>query len=171
MTPGAAPRTLPTPESSYAPAPCHLHLFGPEHPDVGSRQEVHHHLVVFLRGKQLTDLHMSASACFPTCHLSHRFPECLLLHSSPAAMAEKVRLRLGRGPCTPPASIVLSLAEPVQGYSSGCMPTLQLVEPSSQRLHTCHWDRSLGPVESKRERMKKLNCLSIQREGKLWTYI
>jgi len=26
-------------------------------------------------------------------------------------------------------------------------------------------------VESKRERMKKLNCLSIQREGKLWTYI
>jgi len=26
-------------------------------------------------------------------------------------------------------------------------------------------------IESKRERMKKLNCLSIQREGKLWTYI
>jgi len=26
-------------------------------------------------------------------------------------------------------------------------------------------------VESKRERMKKLNCLSIQREEKLWTYI
>jgi len=26
-------------------------------------------------------------------------------------------------------------------------------------------------VESKRGRMKKLDCLSIQREGKLWTYI
>ena len=30
---------------------------------------------------------------------------------------------------------------------------------------------SRSTVESKRERTKKLNCLSIQREEKLWTYI
>jgi len=34
----------------------------------------------------------------------------------------------------------------------------------------CH-PVTTGYVESKRQRMKKLNCLSIQREGKLWTYI
>jgi len=111
MPTAAAPRMLSAPESTFAPAP-YLHSFGRELPDFSRRQEVHHRLIAFFHGKQLRDLHVSASARFPACHLSHRFPECFLLVSPPAAMAEEVLPRLGHCPCTPPAFIVLSVAEP-----------------------------------------------------------
>jgi hypothetical protein len=77
MPTAAAPRTLPAPESTSAPAP-YLHSFGWELPDFSSRQEVHHRLIAFFHGKQLRDLHVSASARFPARRLSHRFPECFL---------------------------------------------------------------------------------------------
>ena len=63
----------------------------------------------------------------------------------PAAVAEEVLPRLGHSPSTPPAHVVISMAEPFQVNSSGGMSGLQSVEPSGQRLYTCHWDRSLGP--------------------------
>jgi hypothetical protein len=47
-------------------------------------------LIALFHRKQLRDLHVSASARFPARHLSHRFPECFLLASPPAAMAEEV---------------------------------------------------------------------------------
>jgi len=53
--------------------------------------------------------------------------------------------RLGHCPSTPPAFVVISVAEPFQVNSGGRMPGLQSVEPSGQRLHACHRDRSLGP--------------------------
>ena len=102
---------LPAPVSASAPAP-YLQSFGRELPDFSSRQEVHHRLITLFHGKQLWDLHVSASACIPARHLSHRFPEGFLLVSPPAAMAEEVLPRLGRCPCTPLAFIVLSVAEP-----------------------------------------------------------
>jgi hypothetical protein len=71
----------PAPESASAPAP-YRHSFGRELPDFSSRQEVHHRLIALFHGKQLRDLHVSASARFPACHLSHRFPECFLLVST-----------------------------------------------------------------------------------------
>jgi len=55
---------------------------------------------------------MSASARFPARHLSHRFPKRFLLVSPPAAVAEEVLPRPGRCFFTPPALVVLSVAEP-----------------------------------------------------------
>jgi hypothetical protein len=69
-------------------------LLGRELPDVSSCQEVHHRLVAFLHGKQLRNLHMSASARFPACGLSHRLPERLLLVFPSAAVAEEMLPRL-----------------------------------------------------------------------------
>jgi len=112
VAPAAAPRMHPAPESSSAPAPCRLHSFGRELPDFSSHQEVHHRFIAFFHGKQLRDLHVSASALFPACHLSHRFPECFLLVSPPAAGAEEALQRLGRYPWTQQATMVLSVAEP-----------------------------------------------------------
>jgi hypothetical protein len=68
-------------------------------------------LIVLFHEKQFRDLHVSASACFPACHLSHRFPEHFLLVSPLAAVAEDVLPRLEQCPFTPPAFIVLSVAE------------------------------------------------------------
>jgi len=100
----------PAPESASAPAP-YCHSFEREFPDFSSRQEVHHLLVAFFHGKQLGNLHMSASACFPACHLSHCFLEHFLLVSPPAVVAEEVLPRLGHCPFTPPAFVVISVAE------------------------------------------------------------
>ena len=47
---------------------------GWELPDFSSRQEVHHRLVALFHGKQLRDLHVSASARFPARRFSHRLP-------------------------------------------------------------------------------------------------
>ena len=88
---------------------------------------------------------MPASARFPACCLSHCFPECLLLVFPSAAVAEEVLPRLGHSPSTPPAFVVVSVAEPLEVDSSGRMPGLQSVEPGGQRFHTCHRGRSLGP--------------------------
>jgi len=98
-----------------AAAPPSLLSFGRELPDVSRRQEVYHHLITFVSGKRLRDLHVSASAHFPARRLSHRFQQCFLLVSPPAAVAEEVFLRLGRCPAStaaPPAFDVLTMAEP-----------------------------------------------------------
>ena len=50
-----------------------------------------------------------------------------------------------------------------------CSLLTQCVKEATMGITSCA--SSFVFVESKRERMKKLNCLSIQREGKLWTYI
>jgi len=111
MPTAAAPCRLPAPESTSVAAP-YLHSFGRELPDLSSRQEVHHHLIAFIHGKQLRDLHVSVSTHFPAHHLPYRFPEYFLLVSPPAAMAEEVLPCLGCYPYTPPAFVVLSVAEP-----------------------------------------------------------
>jgi hypothetical protein len=93
--PPPAPESAPAPSpgSASAPAP-YRHPFGRELPDVSSRQEIHHCLVALFHGKQLRDLHVSASARFPARHLSHRFPERFLLVSPPAVVAEEVLPRI-----------------------------------------------------------------------------
>jgi len=53
--------------------------------------------------------------------------------------------RLGHIPSTPPAFVVVSVAEQLQVDSIGCVPGLRLVEPGVQRFDACHRDRSLGP--------------------------
>jgi hypothetical protein len=65
-----------------------------EPPDVSGGQEVLHRLVTFLHGKQLRNLHMSASACCPSGSLPHRFLERFLLVFLLAAVAEEMLLRL-----------------------------------------------------------------------------
>ena len=87
---------------------------------------------------------MPASARFPACCLSHRFTESLLLVFPSAAVAEEVLPRLGNSPSTPPAFLVVSVAEPLQEDPIGRMSGLQSVEPGGQRFHTCHRDWSLG---------------------------
>ena len=52
---------------------------------------------------------------------------------------------VGLFPNTPPAFVVISVAEPLQVDSSGRVPGLQSVEPGGQRFYACHRDRSLGP--------------------------
>ena len=98
-----------------AAAPPSLPSFGRELPDCSRCQEVHHRLITFVSGKQLRDLHVSASARFPARRLSHRFPQGFLLVSPPAAVAEEVFPRLGRRPAStaaPPAFVILTMAEP-----------------------------------------------------------
>jgi len=78
------------------PALCGTHrLLGRELPDSSSCQEVHHRLIALLHGKQLRDLHVSASARFPSRCIPHRCPECFLLVFPPAAVAAEVLPRLG----------------------------------------------------------------------------
>ena len=58
--------TIPEPQPPLL-LPALLHSLGRELPDGSSCQEVHHRLVAFLRGKQLRNLHVAASARFPAC--------------------------------------------------------------------------------------------------------
>jgi len=74
--------------------PALLCLLRRELPDVSGGQEVYHRLVTFLHGKQLRNLHISASARFPSCGLSHRRPKHFLLVFPPAAVAEEILPRL-----------------------------------------------------------------------------
>jgi len=87
--------------------------FGRELPNLGGCQEVYHSLVAFRYGKKLRDLHVSASAHFPACIFSHRLPLLSLVVSPPAAVAEEVLPRLVYCPSTPPAFVVISMAEPL----------------------------------------------------------
>jgi len=112
MPTAAAPHTFPTPVASSAAALCRLNSFRQELPNFNSHREVHHRLIAFFCGQQLRDLHVSAWAHCPAHHLSHRFLDCFLRVSGQAAMAEEMLLRLGRCHCTPPAFIVLLVAEP-----------------------------------------------------------
>ena len=88
---------------------------------------------------------MSASVRVPSRGLSHWLPELCLLGFPPAAVAEEVLQRLGHCPSTPPAFVVISVAEPFQVDSSGRMPEIELVELGGQRLYACHRDWSFGP--------------------------
>jgi len=88
---------------------------------------------------------MSTSARFPARRLPHRHPPIFLVISPPAAVVEEVLRHPGRCPSTPPALVVISVAEPFQVNSCGRVPGLQWVEPSGQRLYACHRDRSVGP--------------------------
>ena len=72
---------------------------------------------------------MSTSACFPARRLPHPLPQFFLVISPPAAVAEEVLPRLGHCPSTPPALVVVSVAEPFQVNSRGRVPGLQSVEP------------------------------------------
>jgi len=102
------------PPSLQALSPGHTATsFGRTFPDVSGRQKVHHRLVALLYGEKLRDLHVPASARFPASSLSHSFAECLLLVFPSAAVAEEVLLHLGHSPYTPPAFIVVSVAEPL----------------------------------------------------------
>jgi len=98
-----------------AAAPPSLPSFVQELPDFSHRQEVHHHLITLVSGKQLRDLHESAFARFPARRLSPHFPQCFVLLSPPAAVAEEVFPHLGRPPSSttaPPAFVALTMAEP-----------------------------------------------------------
>jgi len=87
------------------------HSLGRELPDFSSCQEVHYRLIALLHGKQLRDLHVSASARFPFRCLPHRCPEYFLLVFPPAAVVEEVLPGLGHPPFAPPAIVVLSVTE------------------------------------------------------------
>jgi len=124
-----------------------LHSSGRKLPDVSSCQEVHHRFVAFLHGKQLRDLHMSASAHFPARCLPHRFPEHLLLVFPSPAVAEEVFpcLDYSTSIAARPAFVVVSVPEPFQVRAYRRVPRLQLIESGHQWIHTSHWDRSLAP--------------------------
>jgi len=94
------------------PALCSAHhSLGRELPDFSICQEVHHRFIALLHGKELRDLHVSASARFPSRCLPHRYPEYFLQVFSPAAVTEEVLPRLGHPPFAPPAFVVLSATE------------------------------------------------------------
>jgi len=78
-------------------------------------------LIALFHGQQFRDLLVTASACVPACHLSHRLPEHCLLVSPLAAVAEEVLPRLGHCPFSPPALVILSVAEQFEKDSSGRM--------------------------------------------------
>jgi len=102
------------PPSLQALSPLHTApSFGRKFPDLSGRQKVPHRLVALLYGEELSDLHVPASARFPACCLSHCFPESLLLVFPSAAVAEEVLPRLGHSPSTPPAFVVVLVAEPL----------------------------------------------------------
>jgi hypothetical protein len=106
------------------PALCSTHhSLGWELRDISSCQEVHHRSIALLRGKQLSDLHVSASARSPFRCLPHRCPEYFLLVFPPAAVAEEVLLRLGHPPFTQPAFVFLSATELFSVGAHWCMPT------------------------------------------------
>jgi len=88
---------------------------------------------------------MSASARFPARRLPHRLPQFFLVIFPLAAVAEEVLPRLGHCLSTPPALVVISVAESFRVNSTGRVPGLQSVKPSGQPLDACHQDRSLGP--------------------------
>jgi hypothetical protein len=87
---------------------------------------------------------MPASACVPACCFSHCLPEYLLLVFPSGAVAEAVLLGLGHSPSTPPAFVIISVAEPLWVDCSGCMPGLRLIETRGQRFFASHRDRSFG---------------------------
>jgi hypothetical protein len=105
-----------------------------ESSDVSSRQEVHHRFITHFHEIQLRDLHVSASARFPSRCLPYRFPERFLLVFPLAAVAEEVFSCLGRSASTaaPPAFVVVSVPEPFQVRAYWRMPGLQSVEPGCQ---------------------------------------
>ena len=90
----------------------HATSIGRKLSDPSGCQEVHHRLVTQFNGQVLRDLHVPASACIPAHLLSHRLPFCSLVVYPPAAVAEQVVPRLGHCPSTPPAFVVISVAEP-----------------------------------------------------------
>jgi hypothetical protein len=93
---------------------CSSARFGRELPDISGHQEVHHRFIAFLHGEQLRDLHVSASARFPSRRFSHLFPEHFLLVIPSAAVAEEMFPCLGRSAsaAAPPAFVVVSVSEP-----------------------------------------------------------
>jgi len=83
-----------------------LRPFGRELPDISGCQEVHHRFIALLRGEQLRDLHVSASARSPSRCFPHLFPERLLLVFPSAAVAEEMFPPLGRRPASAAVSLL-----------------------------------------------------------------
>jgi len=79
------------------------HLLSRERLHVRGRQEVHHHLVTYVHGKQLGYLHMPTCARLPARRQLYFFPELLLVIFPQAAVAEEMLPRLGRRTSAPPA--------------------------------------------------------------------
>lgn len=90
-----------------------LHLVWPEFPDVSGSQEVKYCLVTFVHGQQFKNLHMVASAYFPSCSLPHQLPEYFLLVCSLAAVAEGMLAGLSHSASTPPVRVIFSLCKPL----------------------------------------------------------
>jgi len=67
-----------------------LHYFWRTLHDISRWQEVHHHMITFLHGKMLRNLHILVSVHFPSSGLCHHLPECFLLVISLAAVAEEM---------------------------------------------------------------------------------
>lgn len=98
-----------------------------ELPDFNGCQEVHHHSVAQFYRKQLENLQLSACAHIPACCLSHRLPECILLGSPLAAVADEVLLHLGRScasTAAQPAFVVHPMAQQIYTACSRCIPGL-----------------------------------------------
>jgi len=119
--------------------------FGRNHPNLAVCQGLHHRLVALTYGEKLRDLNVSASAHVSSRRLSHRLPELWLLGFPLAAVAEEVLPCVEHCPNTPPAFVVISVAEPFQVDSSGRMPGTQSVYPGGLLLYACHRARSVGP--------------------------
>jgi hypothetical protein len=90
----------------------HATSIGRKLSDPSGCQEVHHRLFTLFNGKALRDRHVPASASNPARLLSHRIPSCSLVVYLPAAVAKEVVPRQGHNPSTPPAFVVISVAEP-----------------------------------------------------------
>jgi hypothetical protein len=73
---------------------------------------------------------MSISARFPARRLAHRLPQFILVIPPPAGVVEEVLPRLGHCPSTPPALVIISVAEQFHVNSRGRVHGLQSVEPS-----------------------------------------
>jgi hypothetical protein len=96
----------------------------------------------------------------PSCH---RLPPCLLRLSYSV---------LRRAPSSTTSSGIIYLSDitdPTAVIAS--IPVLLCDDSRTNTQIERTYSDTRRDDESKRERMKKLNCLSIQREGKLWTYI
>jgi len=90
-------------------------MLGPELPDIGSYQDVHHRLIALLHGEQLRDLPVSVSAHCPSRCFPHLVQGCYLLVSPLGVMAEEMLPRLAYHPTStaaPPSFVVVSVSQP-----------------------------------------------------------
>jgi len=131
---------------SYCYSSSSVH-FSRELADISSYLKVHHRHIAHLRGEQLREMHVSASARSPSHCIPHFIPERLLLVTPSAAEAQQLLPHLGyraASAATPSAHVVVSESQLFRVLLHWPVSGLHSVEHRCQRLHTVHWDGSLA---------------------------